>query len=228
MEQQRTIVLVLRSGGDFSFVDVELIARHINGNWKSSVKPRIICFWDKATVFYNLGNLEVQPYPVLPGLYSKLTIFSPLLEPIRPFLYMDLDTAVVGSVEDIIDSIPDYTKFIIFGGFYQAGRLATALVWIPQNSEKVKKVWDHWDSSFMAYHKRMDIYICSMVTADLYWQQITNKVVDFKPKHGVYVTEVSKEASLVCFHGKPRILDAINIPWVNEYIRKQYEYERVE
>lgn len=227
MEQKHTIVLVLSNGKDFGFTDVELIARHINGNWKSLVKPRIVCFWDKATTDYDLGNLEIKPYPVLPGLYSKLTIFSPTLELYRPFLYMDLDTAVVGTVEDIIDSIPDHTKFITLEDFYQTGRLATALVWIPKDSKKVKKVWDYWDSAFMGLHKRMDLYIRSVVTADLYWQQITNRVIDFKPKRGIFVTQIPNNASLICFHGKPRILNADNIPWVKEYIQKQYEYERV-
>ena len=49
MNNRRIIVLVLRTSKDFAFRDVELIARHINGKWKSSVRPRIICLWDKAT-----------------------------------------------------------------------------------------------------------------------------------------------------------------------------------
>jgi hypothetical protein len=44
MENRRTVVLVLKSSGDFTFNDVELIAHHINTKWKSEIRPRVICW----------------------------------------------------------------------------------------------------------------------------------------------------------------------------------------
>jgi hypothetical protein len=75
--------------------------------------------------------------------------------------------------------------------------------------------------------KRMDFYIRSVVTADLFWQQLTHSIIDFKPTRNVYVIEVPKGTNLVCFHGKPRIFQAENIEWIKEYINKQYQHERV-
>ncbi len=53
---RQIILLVLRSGGDFSLRDVQLIARHINGLWKSTPMPRIVCLWDKATGNYQFDG----------------------------------------------------------------------------------------------------------------------------------------------------------------------------
>src|SRR5512138_2980603 len=101
---KKTIVLVLRSGKDFGFRDVELIARHINGKWQSPVRPRIVCLWDKATTHYNLGNIEY------PGTWSRMQLYSPEMEQYRPFLYVDLDTAVINSLENIFALITDPTQ----------------------------------------------------------------------------------------------------------------------
>jgi hypothetical protein len=61
MESKKTIVLVLRSGGDFSMRDVELLVKHIIGKWKALTLPRIILLWDKASERYDLGNIEIIP-----------------------------------------------------------------------------------------------------------------------------------------------------------------------
>ena len=63
MEGNKTIVLVLRSGGDFSFRDVDLIVRHINGKWMDNVRPRILCLWDRVSNEYNLGHITLLPLP---------------------------------------------------------------------------------------------------------------------------------------------------------------------
>src|SRR3990167_2080693 len=102
MDLRHTIVVVLRSGGDFSFRDVELIARHINGKWKSETKPHIICLWDKASMEYDLGNIHIIPLVnEWPTWWSRMILYSPEMEKYRPFLYIDLDTAVIQSLENI-------------------------------------------------------------------------------------------------------------------------------
>ena len=122
MENRRTIVLVLRSGGDFSFRDVELIARHINGKWQSETRPRIICLWDKASTSYDLGNIEILPLKIsATGTWSRMYLYSPNMEQYRPFLYVDLDTAVIGSLENVFDLVKDASQFIVLEDFWQRG-----------------------------------------------------------------------------------------------------------
>jgi len=219
MEERKTIVLVLRSGGDFAIRDVELIARHIQGKWQSPIKPRIICLWDKASQHYDLGNFELLPLSnTYPGTWSRIQLYSPEMDQYRPFLYVDLDTAVVNSLEQIFASIIDPSLFITLEDFWQKGSLATGLVWFPKNCEKTKKVWESWK---MPVGRRMDNYIRSVISADTYWQKLTNSIYDFKPRRGGLLQKVPEGASLICFHGKPRIFEAVNIGWVNTYVNSR-------
>lgn len=217
MLNRKTIVLVLRSGGDFSFRDVELISRHITGKWKSDIRPRIVCLYDKATSKYDLGNIEIIPLTNNQhGTWSRIQLYSPAMEEYRPFLYVDLDTAIINSLEKLFAVVTDESKFITLEDFWQQGKLATGLMWIPKDSDKVKKIWESYKG---AAGSRMDNYIRGVIKEpDLYWQQITDGVVDFKPKRTSGIQSLPVSADVVCFHGKPRIYDAVHIPWVKIYV----------
>jgi hypothetical protein len=217
MNTQRTIALVLRSGGDFSFRDVELITRQIYNKWKSNEFPRIVCLWDKASREYDLGNIHLIPLTnVFPGTWSRMQLYSPEMEQFRPFLYVDLDTALITSIENILDLVKDESKFITLEDFSQKKLLATGLVWFPANSKKIKDVWDNQKQAAIGSF-RMDYFLRKVITPDLFWQQLTNSIVDFKPGRNKLLQNIPIGINLVCFHGKPRIFDA-NIEWVKNYI----------
>lgn len=221
-----TIILVLRSGGDFEFRDVELISRHINMKWKDKNKPRIICLWDKASRKYNLGNIEIVPLTNnLPGTWSRMQLYSPEMEQYRPYLYVDLDTAVIQSLEHILALIKDPSMFITLEDFWQKGQLATGLVWFPAKSDKIKQVWAHWSLFGKQTGWRMDYYLRKVVKPDMYWQHLTGTIYDFKPTSATVLTTLPEDANLVCFHGKPRIYQvvgaSISVGWVKSYVEQQ-------
>lgn len=222
-----TIVLVLKSGGDFTFRDITLIAKHINGKWQSTIRPRIICLWDNASEHYDLGNFELLPLPKdIQGTYSRIQLYSPAMEKYRPFLYVDLDTAVIQSLENIFALIEDSSDFITLEDFWQKGQLATGLVWFPAASKKLSIVWD----SFKKDTKlpiRMDVFLRKIVQPDKFWQHITNTIHDFKPKDGNLLRFIPAGANIICFHGKPRIHmvaeGSITIDWVKNYVNQQFQ-----
>jgi len=221
---QHTVVLVLRSGGDFAFRDVELIARHINGKWKSVVRPHIICLWDQASIEYDLGNIHIIPLiNDWPKWWARMVLYSPEMEKYRPFLYIDLDTVVIKSLENIFELVKNPTMFIPLEDFYQKGQLATGLAWIPANSDKIKGIWKAWLKEGVG-PKRMDYFLRTAVKPDMFWQQITNTIYDFKPKPTGVLSQVPDNADLVCFHGKPRIFQAaessMTLQWVVDYVRQ--------
>ena len=223
MKEIKTIVLVLKSGGSFAFRDVELIARHINGKWQSVDKPRIICLWDKATTEYDLGNILFIPLTNnLKGTWSRIQLYSPEMEQYRPFLYIDLDTIVVSGIEDIFNLVRDPSQFIVLEDFWQKGQLATGLVWFPANSEKVRKVWNSFKG---ITGRRMDLFLRKVIEPDTFWQRLTSTIYDFKPAPGKCLNELPKDATLVCFHGKPRIFDVVEssltISWVKNYVEQK-------
>ena len=225
--QRLTIVLVLKNGKGFSFRDVELIARHINGKWKAITRPRIICLWDKVTEPYDLGNIEFIPLTNdWPGTWSRMVLYSPQMEQYKPFLYIDLDTAIIDSLERIFELIPDPTKFITLEDFWQKRQMATPLVWFPADCEKTKKVWGAWDGDTRGKF-RMDQFLRKHTAPDYYWQQLTTTIHDFKPKTGGLLNPIPEGTALVCFHGNPRIFQiaeaSMSIPWVQSYVNTEYE-----
>lgn len=224
MNEVKSIVLVLRSGGDFSFRDVELISRHILGKWLSNPKPRIICLWDKASEHYDFGNIEILPLTNnWPRWWSRMTLYSPEMEQYRPFLYIDLDTVVVKSLENIFRLVVDPSLFIPLEDFYQKGQLATGLAWIPANSEKIKGIWRAWLREGVS-PGRMDYFLRMAVVPDTFWQRLTNTIYDFKPSRSKVLMQVPEDANLICFHGKPRIFQAaeasMSIQWVRDYVNQ--------
>ena len=208
------ILLVLKSGGDFGLRDVELISRHINAKWKQG-KPRIICMYDKVSEHYDLGNFELIPLKTdLRGTWSRMLLYAPEMEQYRPFLYVDLDTAIINSLENIFKFVENESMFVVLEDFSQKGRLATGIVWFPANSVVIKKAWDSFTE---ARGNRMDYYLRTVINKCVFWQTLTDTIADFKPRRGLFLQEVPKNCNIVCFHGKPRIFDA-NVPWIRQYV----------
>ncbi len=97
--------MVLKRSKDFQYRDVELLTRHIAAKWRGE-RPRIICLWDGGT--YDLGNIQLVTLTNnLEGTWSRIMLYSPEMEKYRPFLYIDLDTAVIQSLENIFDLVKD-------------------------------------------------------------------------------------------------------------------------
>ena len=222
---QHTVVLVLRSGGGFSFRDVVLIVQHINGKWKSEAHPRIICLWDNASQEYDLGNLKIIPLTNnYPGTWARMQLYNPEMEQYRPFLYIDLDTVVVDSLENIFELVKNPSQFITLEDFWQRGQLATGLVWVPANSDKIRTIWKAWvKQGFRPSQKRMDRFLRKVVKQDVFWQDLTKSIHDAKPRRVGVIPNIPEGANILCFHGKPRIHNAIHIPWVNEYVNTSFK-----
>lgn len=216
------IVLVLRSGGDFSFPDVRLIADHIVKTWKGEGKPEIICFWDKAIIPIDLGHIQVLPMPnEHPRVWSRVSLYSPELEYLRPFLYIDLDTAIIQSLHTLFEAVQgNEDKWITLEDFYRPGQLATGLVWFPKKNKKLDLIWNKWQTVKDIPQGRMDFWLSSVTTHDLFWQRIVTGVYNFKPRTGLskYLLTLPHDSILVCFHGKPRVPQADFVPWVNHYL----------
>jgi hypothetical protein len=222
MNKQHIIVLVLKQSLVFTLQDVDLLVYHICKKWKSEIKPRIICLFDKVTQVYDLGHYELHPLTNnYPGTWSRMQLYSPEMEQYRPFLYLDLDTVVVQSVENIIKLVKDENQFITIHDFWKPTMLATPVVWFPAESIKLYKVWGEWNKNKPAFGFRMDDFLKRVITPDEYWQNLTDSIVDFKTKdkNNNLLQVIPDNANLICFHGKPRIRDC-QIDWVKNYVNE--------
>lgn len=227
LDQLQTIVLCLRSGGDFSFQDVQLLTKHLHS--KSGVSLKVLCLSDRVSNPFNLNGMTLVPMQYhWKGWWAKMNIFSPEMEQYRPFLYIDLDSAVVNDLSGILPPVGNENKFITLGSFSSdriERELQSGMMWIPANSKKVSGIWNSWirnpEDNMRKNRGDQEFLKKLLINPDEWWQKITDKICSFKiNKSGTWLNDIPEEISVICFHGKPRIPEASHsVKWVNEYIQ---------
>lgn len=222
MNNQINIVLVLRSGGDFHQKDVYLLVSHINKYWEGTVKPHVTCLTDTVEEETKLVGLTFFPLETAwDGWWSKLNLFEPGIRNLRPFLYLDLDTVVVGDLSTIVPPDENKNLFITLEDFYRKGVDASGMMWVTKDArmDRIYKLWKKSPEVFMQKFRGDQDFIASVQKADVHWQAITEKrVQSFKPNRK-WQRSFPLKASVICFHGSPRIVEAAKqVEWVNKYV----------
>lgn len=218
MGKNVNIVTVLKKGGDFHVSDVVLLAKHLV-RYATSFDVTVYCLTDISTIQFQQHGINFIPVTTFErGWWAKLEMFNPNLEYLRPFLYMDLDTAIIGDYTELIPD--DEKKMAALSDFYVPSKTASAIMWIPKNSKKVQTVWKTWDAKkkgiINKYRGDQD-FIFDVTPADIMYQTITSTITSFKPDR-MWLKIRPKGKSVVCFHGIPRIPEAAKtIQWVKQY-----------
>ncbi len=224
MNKPVNIVLVHRTGGDFKIADAYLLTSHILKYWDDEVKPNIYCYTDSVKKPINVVGLKILPLPnkEWKGWWAKMNLFAPELKDVRPFLYLDLDTAVLKSLRDLIPPEEHQTKFVALRDFYQPTKLASGLMWVP-NTEVINTIYAEWSKNPIASIRKFrgdQNFIASVVSADVFWQDISKPdfITTFKPNKKWRVN-LPEQSAVVCFHGTPRIPEAAKtVQWVKSYL----------
>ena len=218
---KHTVVLVLRRGGVFKFFDAQLLAFHLHKHYGDGL--RVICLTDTISSNIQLHDMLLVPFfnKEWPGWWSKMNMFAPELEKYRPFLYIDLDTAIVG---DFKKFMPDnnFNKFIALSDFYRQNLLASGILWIPEGSEVITKIWNEWikrpEGIIKQFRGDQDFLRTIASKSAVKWQDLTTGIKSFKPKSKMWLRELPADAAIVCFHGRPKIEEAAKtVPWVKKY-----------
>jgi hypothetical protein len=139
-----------------------------------------------------------------PGWWAKMNLFDP--EVPGDFLFMDLDTVIVGSLDDILV----VNKLTLLRDFYRDGKklkrgLGSGLMYLPTDSRRA--VWDVWRQQPELHQRvfsRGDQFLLEkhyLNTAAEWQDEVPGQIVSWKVhcQHGV-----PPEARVICFHGKPR------------------------
>jgi hypothetical protein len=176
------------------------VRKHLSG------PHRFVCFTD-SLIRYGLHPYEVVkvPYPGLKGWMNKLALFKPgVFEEGERVLYLDLDTVVAGSLDDIASYDGEFAMLedLLFPNLLASGVMAWrggfgAHIWesyakagMPENV-----LWRGFnfggDGAWIGQHAgRVDRL------QDLY----PNQIASYKVSGGV----LSPQTRVVCFHGRPR------------------------
>lgn len=139
-----------------------------------------------------------------PGWWSKLELFDPELP--GDFLFVDLDTVIVGDLEDI----EGVSKLTLLRDFYRDGKrlkegLGGGLCYLPDAARR--PVWDDFTANpllSMRLYPRGDQFLFEkhyLNTAARWQDVLPGQVVSWKVN---CQNGVPPEARVICMHGQPR------------------------
>lgn len=166
--------------------------------------------WAPFTAFECLTNEKIEGVTCRPlkrnwhGWWSKIELFDPELP--GDFLFMDLDTVLVGALDDILST----KKLTMLRDFYRDGKklkegLGGGLCYLPEKGRQ--PVWDDFNSNpqlSMRLYPRGDQFLFEhhyLNTAQRWQDVVPGQVVSWKVncQHGV-----PADTRIICFHGQPR------------------------
>ncbi len=204
------IVTVLRSGGDFTPQHVQALQRQCAVH---APFDEFICLTDVG----HIPGVRTAPLEhAWPGWWAKMNIFSPLMR--GDFLYMDLDTVIVGRFDDL--TIP--RPLTLLRDFYRDGDkrregLQSSLMFLPETDRAA--VWQDFarcpamhtvahsrggDQAFLEKH-----WLAKAVR----WQDmVPGQIVSYKVH---CQKQVPDNARVIIFHGQPR-------PWAVPQFKDLY------
>lgn len=205
-----TIAFVLRSGGDFTPEHVQHLYGGISHWWPESSTTRFVLFTD-LPLSPEWSDQEVRPLtrPSLLRWWSKMEMFAPEHADLGTILYFDLDTVIVGPLDDIIECATNTTAPVLVQDFYRARAINSGMMALPVEARM--QLWDDWlhePKGSPRSHKRgggdgdlLDSYWRASASR---WQGVVpGQVVSYKV-HCKRIRSAPPDARVVCFHGRPR------------------------
>jgi len=166
--------------------------------------------------FVALSDVDVPSVETIPlrydwpGWWCKLNLFHPELD--GPLLYLDLDSAIVGGLDDMAG----IGRLTIMRDVYRPGGLQSSVMFLPEADRA--PIWDWWircpDVWMRIYHKGGDqAFLEGCRSAWAFWQEeLPGQVVSFKVhvrkavhRHREFGSgHLPAGARVVAFHGRPR------------------------
>ncbi|MBO9102004.1 hypothetical protein J5287_28455 (plasmid) [Rhizobium sp. K1/93] len=198
-----SIFCVLRSGGEYTAHHVLRLRAQVM-NHLPNADFRCLC---------DIGIRGVQTLPLTydwPGWWSKMELFRPEFS--GDILFMDLDTSIVGRLDDIVS----VGRLALMRDIYRPEGLQSSIMYLP---EAVRRpVWSEWISSPERWmeicRKGGDQAVlehCWINAADRWQDILPGQIVSWKSQVRRALADdesgngsTPDNARVVVFHGKPR------------------------
>lgn len=189
------------------------------------------CFTEKPQGIINGIEVHSLPNNKLEGWWNKLWLFSKEMPLTGRLFFVDLDTLIVGNVDNLISHDKG---FVVLRDFYHARRTPTAAHMgsglLSFEAHKHHRIWDSFvknpSQNQRGYGHGDQGWIQHVQKERKYWQDLyQNQVVSYKLhcKGGP-----PKDARIICYHGRPSIPESISkttkaqgtfkpAPWVKDH-----------
>lgn len=168
----------------------------VRRNLEEGYKGRFIVYTDNVSEKYADG-IEVRQLPVgMDGWFNKLWLFSQLKDGRN--LYLDLDTVIVGALDDIASY---KVGFAILRDFYRPqGLQSSVMAWVGDHSY----IYDEWEKAGFPQVDGGDQAWLEKVLHDYhFWQdEFAGDFVSYKANG--CESGFPKGTKVVVFHGEPR------------------------
>ena len=185
-----------------------------------------ICFTENSKGVNEEIFCRTLPNNGLQGWWNKMYLFSNDIGITDRIFYFDLDTVIVGNIDEIMKFDGE---FAILRDFYRARRNPQArdygsglMAW--------KGGWGHniWSDFYANKEKNTKIgagdqkYLMNVIPSDkvTYWQDfVPGQVISYKAHvrdEGVK-DQIPDNARIICFHGKPRPHEVRNLDWMKQH-----------
>jgi GT2 family glycosyltransferase len=220
------VASVLKTGGiyDETYVNrlAKAVKRHMTLNYK------FVCLTDADASKLNLELVdEVIPLEYdLPGWWSKMELFRPELFNGCQVLYFDLDTLIVNNIDDFggyggsFMGLRDFNTMTDFG--------SGVMGW---EADSFHKIFYKSMRGLISQRIKLGNYrggdqelIEQMAGGDRQWVQdlFPNKIAAFRYEcfdESQWIVTLPEKASVICFHGHPKMADLHNNEIIKEHWR---------
>lgn len=208
-----SVVCVLRSGGGEYVPDhVRKLYAGVKKHWPHDRALRFVALTD--TPINTKGIEERKLFHGRKGWWSKMELFDAAQDVLGDILYFDLDTLIVGSLEQIAKTRP----LTLLRDFCYQEKLQSGMMYLPIDARPAVSAAFHMDADYIMKFIRGDGEFLDGLFRDAkpaVWQDgVEGQVVSYK----VHVRQrkgqtIPDSARVVCFHGQPR-------PWMTPLWRR--------
>jgi hypothetical protein len=200
-----TIALVLKTGGEiYNHNYVNALAKSIKQN--TTINHELVCLTDDPTGISSDVDRIISLNNNYPTWWSKIELFRDGQFTTNRVFYLDLDTLVVGNLDEILS----YSgKFAGLRDFYALHSLGSGIMaWDTRYTSHIYTKFAPISRSIITGYKEGDQrWIDENKPSIDYFQDIyPNEIVSYK-RHCVDSTgsiKIPQKAKIVCFHGNPR------------------------
>lgn len=214
LNESTTILCILKSGGHFTIDYVKRLKNMIERNTTSNYK--FLCLSDLKIDFCESKELE-HDYP---GYWSKIELFKLNITDTKRIIYFDLDTVIVNNIDQIFKVNSDFAALQPWNPYNRnAGMCASGLMtW--SNEKDYSYIYNNFNIEEIEKYPRGDQQFVSKMLMDHgdkfeILQNLMPGIFSYKrqcKRNGHYPSN----ARIICFHGKPRITQLMNVKWIKE------------
>ena len=214
--ESRTVLCVLKSGGDFT---LDYVVRLKNAIERNTTTPHeFICLTD-ITIDPKICK-SIKLTQDLKGWWSKIELFRPGLTKAGYIVYFDLDTIIAGNIDDLFSINNYFSALRPWNRKNRALKMLASGIMIWRNNNTLSFIFDQFKKEQAVEFSRGDQeYITGTLKGNGvefdFLQDSFAGIYSYKRIRRLGLG-IPGDARIVCFHGTPRPHE-VRLRWVNEH-----------